>query len=440
MISKTIRRARLQFKHRLQMNELLVAILFAIVLALLAWGMFKPRRVYEFPFHIGAVTFAFILVQVPGLVNDHFVPDAALTKTIVFLIICLAMCWLGWSRNALPLGFFRITFGERGLLVAASVLSLVGAYFFYALSRLPGDVTIAVQMTGVPVIYVFFSRLLVYGLVISVLCMIHRFSWPALAIVAFDLAFFLDRIIAGGRRADTAELIMIFALSLWFYHRKAIPRGLALGGIVLGTLLMNSFGDYRAITKENDGPAWSQISKIDIVANTQNVFLSGGEEFRNAIQRVSYADETMEFDYGLAHWNAMVFSFVPAQLLGDRFKQRLMITLPVLARDYNPVLGTTETGLADAFQSFWYLGALKFFLLAYVMRRILASAEAGEFAGQFTYILSVVPAMHAISHRTDWVLMIWVHMLMFALPALAFAIIPGQRGAHPPGAVTHSVQ
>lgn len=54
------------------------------------------------------------------------------------------------------------------------------------------------------------------------------------------------------------------------------------------------------------------------------------------------------------------------------------------------------------------------------------TANTGEFAAQFTYLLSIVPSMHAISHQTDWVLMVWVHMLMFAAPALAFAVIPAR--------------
>ncbi len=405
------------------MNELLMVILVAVVLALLGWGMTQKQRIYEFPFHIGAVTFAFLLVQIPGLSQDHFVREEDFTKTMVFLIICLVMCWLGWTPNARPLPFFRISFSEGRLLVAAALLSLIGAYFFHALSRLPADATVGVQMTGAPVIYVFFSRLLVYGLVISVLCLAHRFSWPAFCIMTFDLVLFLDRIIVGGRRAETAELLMIFLLSCWFYHRKAIPRWLALGGVVFGTLIMNSFGDYRVITKEHNGPVWEEVVKIDVMANTEMILSRGGEEFRNAIRIIGHVNETMQFDYGMAHWNMLVFSFVPAQLLGQDFKARLMFDVPGLARDYNPVVGTTETGLADAFRSFWYLGAIKFFLLAYVMRRIFASAEAGEFAGQFTYILSVVPAMHAISHKTDWALMLWVHILLFAVPLLAFTVI-----------------
>ncbi|WP_244529359.1 hypothetical protein [Rhizobium sp. NFR03] len=405
----------------------MTGLLFLVVFALLAWGMTKESRIYEFPFQIGAVTFAFILVQVPGLAHDYFVPDAAFIKTVAFMILCLSMCWLGWTRSAKPFALLEWTFSETRLLFAAMCFSVIGAYFYFALSRLPSELTIAVQMTGIPVIFVFFSRLLVYGLAISVLCLVRRFSLAALAVVTFDVAFIADRIVRGGSRADTVELFMIFALAWWFYRGRAIPRSLALCGLVFGTLLMNSVGEYRAISKSDSGLTWQDITEIDLVGNTSAVLSRGGDEFRNAINRVSYTNETMQFDYGLSHWNNIIFSFVPAQLLGTKFKADLMIPLPSVAKDYNPILGTTETGLADAFQSFWYFGAIKFFLLAYILRRIFASADSGEFAGQFVYVLSVVPAMHAISHKTDWILMVWVHMALFAVPILAFTLLPSRH-------------
>lgn len=414
------------------MNSALVITLAIAVSMLLIWGMMRPERVYEFPFLTGVITVSFILPQVPGLANDHFLQEGAFARTIIFLLICLFMCWFGWSSKAKPFVFFRIDFSETRLLVVACLLSLIGAYFYYKLSRLPGDLTIAVQMTGVPVIFIFFSRLLSYGLTISALCLARRFSWPAFAIICFDLVFYLDRIIVTGKRAESVELLAIFALAYWFYGGRVIPRTLVLGGVVLGTLLMNSMGDYRAITQANSQPVWEEIKQIDVVGNLSKVLEDGGDEMHNAIMRIGNTDATMEFDYGKFHWNRLVFNFVPAQLLGNDFKQQFMLPMPEAARDYDPILGTTETGLADAFQSFWYFGALKFLLLSYLVRRIWVSANAGEFSAQFVYLLSIVPSMHAISHQTDWVLMVWVHMAMFAAPALAFAVVSKASGRRSP--------
>lgn len=410
------------------MSTLLVFCLLASTLLLLGWGMLRPERIYEFPFLTGVITFSFILPQVPGLATESFLPAGAFARTAVFMMLCLLMCWWGWTGKAKPLSWFRIDFDEGRLLLVAAVLSVAGAYFYFKLSRLPGELTIAVQMTGVPVMYIFFSRLLSYGLAIAVLCIVRRFSWWSLIILAFDLVFYLDRIVVTGKRAEAIELIMIFALAWWFYRRHAIPRTLVITAIFLGTLSMNSMGDYRAITKANSAPVWEDIRRIDVIGNLSIVLRDGGDEMRNAILRINNTATTLQFDYGKFHWNRLIFNFVPAQLVGGNVKQSFMLPVPTMARDYDPIVGTTETGMADAFQSFWYLGAFKFFILAYLIRRIWVTANQGEFSAQFTYVLSIIPSMHAISHQTDWVLMVWVHMLMFAAPALFFAVIPARSG------------
>lgn len=122
-----------------------------------------------------------------------------------------------------------------------------------------------------------------------------------------------------------------------------------------------------------------------------------------------------------------MFNYVPSQLVGETVKRSLMLKTPAMARDYNALTGTTETGMADAFQSFWYFGALKFFLVGYLLARLWASAKEGQAAGQLVYMLSVVPAMHVVSHQTDWVVMAWVHMVLFLVPSLALAVVSGRR-------------
>jgi hypothetical protein len=406
------------------MNWFLTSCLLAMVLFLLGWGMVGRERLFQFPFLVGVMTFSFILPQVPGLADDHFLPKGGFERTIAFSILCLFMCWLGWAVKARPFAFFRVTFDEFRLLLVAAGLSATGAFFYYQLSRLPGDMTIAVQMSGISVMYLFFGRFLTYGLAIAALCMARRFSLFALVIICFDLFFYVDRIIVTGKRAEAVELLAIFALAYWFYRGWLLPRSIVLGAVVLGTLLMNSMGDYRAITQAYDRPIWEDVMRIDVVGNARQVLEQGGPEMRNAILRMQSSQTQMEFDFGRFHWNRLVFNFVPAQLFGADFKDSFMLTLPKLDRGYDPILGTTETGMADAFASFWYFGALKFLLLSYLIHRIWVSAIMGDFLPQIFYMLSIVPAMHAISHQTDWVLIVWVHMILFLLPLLMFAIVP----------------
>lgn len=401
------------------MNISLTWIFVGLVGWLLAGGLlFKANRMYQFPFLAGVMTFGFLLPQIPALMHDPFLPSGAYARTMLMGILSLSMLAVGWRMTRRPIGVLGVSFSERRLMWAAVLLSAFGAVFYFLLSRLPGDVSIGMQMTGMPVVYLFFAQLMPYGLAIALLCFARRPSWLALAIIIFDLVFYLDRILVTGKRAEAIQLLLMILLPFWFYRRLVVPRVLMALGILAGTFLMTSMGDYRQITRAASGFVLDDIMQIDYAANFNETLARGGLEMRNAVQRIDEIDRRLEFDYGKFHWNRVIFTFVPAQLVGSKLKEALQFDTPKPSRDYNPLTGTTETGLVDAFASFWYFGAFKFLLLAWIMRRLWETAMAGEMLGQLIYMLSIVPAMHAISHQTDWVIPVWIHMAIFLIPVL----------------------
>jgi hypothetical protein len=77
--------------------------------------------------------------------------------------------------------------------------------------------------------------------------------------------------------------------------------------------------------------------------------------------------------------------------------------------------------MADAFGSFWYLGASKFFIIAYLLSRCYRAAVAGNTVYRLLYMLTLTPAMLTITHHTQWVLSTWVHMAILLLPFLVLA-------------------
>jgi hypothetical protein len=387
----------------------------------------RPEGAYYYPFLAGATFLGFILPQLPAFADDPFFPAGAVARTTAFAILCVAGCALGWylPHRRAPT---RVPwhFDENRLLVVAAALSLIGAYFFMKINALPYEIKFSVY-TGLPVVYIFFSRLLTYGFAIALICCARRVSWPAITILAFDIFFYLDRILVHGRRAEAADFVLLVALAIWFQRRRAAPRILSLVFILGAALTLNSTGDYRSVTTARDSSPWSALLQIDVASNFEDLIAHGGNEVRNAINRMETVRRSEAFDFGLGHWNATVFNYVPAQLLGSAFKDGLTIPLEgQIARDYAPHPGTTETGLSDAFASFSYLGALKFFLLAYLMRRLYDAAMAGSTLCQLVYALSLTPAMHAVTHHTQWPVSAWIHMAMFLVPALALARIRDQ--------------
>src|SRR5262249_37818220 len=147
-------------------------------------------------------------------------------------------------------------------------------------------------------------------------------------------------------------------------------------------------------------------------------------ELRNAVFNIAAVKRSMKFDLGIFHWNSLVFAYVPRQIVGRDLKESLYLPQwdPALEEYfYHPMVGSTWTGLSDAFQSFWYFGVLKFFLIAFVLQKLWLAAQDGNLTAQLLYMLMPVWALEAITHTTQYFLNPWVHMAAFLLPALLLA-------------------
>jgi hypothetical protein len=411
------------------MNWLLLAILLILSVGLIAAGLTRPGKIYEYPFLAGTTFLGFVVPQLPAYADDPFLPAGAFARAVLFTTLCAAAIGAGWAAGNRPMRMFSWRFDERRLLRVAALLVIAGAFFYFKINRLPKWVQEESQWTGIISVYAFFSRLLFYGWVIAVLCYVRRPAPFALAIVVLGTGLIFDRIFIGGRRQVFVEFALTISIALWFQRRIAIPRAIGLAAALLGGLALSSTGNYRAISTSEDAK-WSGVSKIDVVDNFIHELQIGGVEMLNCILRVNFADRTQNFDFGAFHWNILVFNFIPAQFVGRDFKESLVIPLAV-DRNYDPAVGSTETGMANAFASFWYFGAVEFFLIAFALGRIYRAGMAGSTAAQILYALSAATSMMEITHHTQWILSDWAEAGVFLLPLLALARV---RGAHLPRA------
>jgi hypothetical protein len=404
---------------------------------LLLQGMLRRGAIYEYPFLAGATFASFALPQLIGLSHDSFLPAGALEATLIMASLSALMCWLG-AAMARPSAHARYwVYDERRLLIGSVVLSLLGAYFYHALSQLPPEMLSNTQWTGLPVAYLFFARMLTYGFAVATLLFARSGSRQALLLALFGASFYFDRIVISGRRGETVEFCTIILMAWWFQRNRCLPRPVMLLGIVLGSLFINSIVDYRNATmtedeyatkKEGNGPRWDHISdqvfSVDFIGNLERLAEHSGPELTNAAYTIAAVNRRMEFDLGIYHWNQLIFSYVPAQIVGADLKNALYLPESTPAYEeyfYVPLVGSTETGLSDAFRSFWYFGCLKFFLIAFVMQKLWLAARAGSITAELLYMLLPAWAMEAITHTTHYFVIPWVHISMFLLPALFFA-------------------
>jgi hypothetical protein len=408
---------------------LLYILLVLLVMALWAEGMRNVARMYQFPFGAAAVFGGFIVPPLLGLLRAGGLPLWAVERFLFMCLLCLLMCWLGdaCARKPPPHGFApRVYDGQRWLL-AATLLVVAGGVAYLKnrfLFQMEFDIS-----TGLIVAISFFVVLLRYGFIMSVLYFLHTGSRYALLLTGMAALYYLDRIVLFGRRLETIELLFVLTGSVWLVERKAAPRVIVMGGIVLMTLLLFSAGAYRGIAVSRTGERdWSRLRELNVIREFANVNYEGSSETLSGIYLMAATAADKAFDFGLVHWNLFVFNYVPAQLVGADAKESLYLALPEAAgiaeRKYGftPSNGTTVTGMVDCYSSFWYLGCLKFFVIAYVMQRLYRHALHGGVVAQAVYLFMMTNALHAITHRTQWFVSPWVHMLFCWAPFFYISI------------------
>lgn len=405
------------------MIEILLFFLGILCLLIMFVELSKKDGIYQFPFWAAGTFAGFVLIQLMGLaVNADRLPPGALEKTILMAILCLLMVSWGAYLGDKPFRIMSWRFSQSRLLKTSFVLSLVGAIFFFQISRLPEELTSASQSSGIFVAYRFFEQAMMYGMAIAILLYMTTSSRIALAIFLFDLLFYLDRIFIAARRGETAELIVIVVLAFWFGRKQIVPRICAVFVLVLGVLFIYSTGEYRE--KSDKVGFINAIQDIAFKDNLHRVIEGDGSELINTVYEIEAVDRLSNFDLGAFQWNKLVFNYVPAQMFGSDFKRSLMITegnFSYTVFGHQSSTGSTSTGMADAFRSFWFFGAFLFFLIAYILARIYKSSISGYLSMQLVYMLMFVNSLHTITHNTNWFVSPWVHIVLFLTPALLYA-------------------
>ena len=421
------------------MATTLYLILILLCVAIIIGGMREPARIYQFPFAAAAVFLGFIVPQLFGLLKSENLPILALERYIFMCILCLLMCWLGdfvvqrrGNRNIRP-----TLYDPTRWLAAATFLMLVGGIAFLKNRSLFRE---GFEMkTGITVAVNFFVTLLRYGFIMALIHFLRSNSKYALVLVLLAGLFYLDRIVFLGRRRDAVEFAFILAGSAWFVLYYSVPRPVVIGGLVLATLCLFSVGDYRSVVVSRTGERdWAKLQDLDLEQNFRKTTSKGSSETVAGIYLMAACstEQALTLNFGANHWNGLVFNYIPAQVFGTTFKQSFYLPVPnvgeIALRRYGYIMsrGSTMTGMVDCFASFWYLGCLKFFVIAYIMSRLYRRATDGKLIAQSVYLFMMAYALHAITHSTTWFVSPWVHILIFWIPLMFYA---GRRSStiHP---------
>jgi len=412
-------------------------LLFAITAFLIFWGATRVDRIYQLPFLAGAISTGFILPQAVGLTYYVIIPEDAVIRVLLMAALCSLMIFAGYVWPKRPLQIADWKFDGQRLIQVSFVLTTVGACFWIMIWQMPREAK-GMQWSGTPVAYLFFARMFEYGFAIAALTFAHTKSRKALIIATIGALIYLQRVLFAAQREDAAEFFFVVVLAAWFGRRRAIPRWIMLTVFVAGLLIVNfNIGQIRALSR--DGLTIEDLNQIEwnveleyvLSGKDEFIIQSGGGELEAAAYYMDAVEQSSSYDFGVYHWNQLVFNYIPAQLLGDSFKQSFYIQSglqaieanadPFLQYRYDKRTGLTTTGFTDSFNSFWYFGCLKFFIVAFIMSKIYRAAQRGHYVAQILCMTLTVPAMHIVTHSTHWFFKFWPHMILFLVPALIFA-------------------
>jgi hypothetical protein len=305
------------------------------------------------------------------------------------------------------------------------VLVLVGYYFTYKFGTLPED-DITSSLTGIGTIYLFFGGLVYPGFAICFYCALKSrslFAW-AMSVIAAWVP--LQAAVFYGRREPTALFFISLGMSLFFLKGKQAPRLVVIAVVIGAMLIIPAVGEYRKTAAQDPLEAWKQLN---VVQQFNEYFdVNAVSEVKNAAVLIAATRESGAYQWGAGYWNRLVFRFVPAQFLGESFKNSLMIggeqrDLGDFVEDelgYRIPPGSTVTGLGDSFNQFDYFGCLIFAAMAYLFKNLWAAAkQPNGTVAQILYIQTTTSAMRALTHETIDFLPGFIYSALFiALVAL----------------------
>lgn len=389
------------------MAEMLLLIFLLICFSLLGTILLVPRRLYEYPYFMAVGFAVFILPQLISLsLNTRTVPPGAYETLLFMSSLCLGMCWLGYRVRPNKWFFEKLIFtlNPQRFFLAGAFCVGISFIFYYLISDLTEQETGGSQWTGVVTIYHFFSQLIYLGFSI---CFFSALRQPKPAYVFMSCLAALPPLrdaLVYGRREPTVLFLVIIGMGLLFWRQWVPPRWSIITFALASLIAINTITPIR-IALQEDNP-WQAVRKIDFIQE----FKSGVEdghayELRNAAFLIYATQITNQYQLGSVYWDQMVKRFVPAQWFGHRFKEALQFNInranAKLVFGYDAPVGTTFTGIADAFVQFGYLGCFFFAFLGWFFKNLwVVATYTRNPAVQICYVVAAISALRSVTHET----------------------------------------
>jgi hypothetical protein len=403
----------------------------AIVLSMFAVAIDKPQRMLEYPYFMAVVFGGFIgvqgavLVRFPGSASDEWIAKALFTACL-----CLVMCAAGYrtrgSRTLIKIVGAELR-PER--LFRGGVVLLGISYVFIILTSATSiEERARSQWTGKLTIYAFFAQLAypAFGICLQTALRYRtRAAWVATIASAVPAVL---AVMLAGRREPAITLIFTIAFMFFLFRQMRLSRVLTIFVILAATICIPLAGEYRTLV---DNGGIRAVAEFNPVAGFLNYTDDASIlELRNAALLMEAVEKSGRYRLGMGYWDNVVFRFVPAQILGKDFKDKLMfepsgeeMVNRFESVGYTAPVGSTITGIADSFTEFGYFGCLIFAVMGSVLKSIWLSLYRcnGNSLAPVVYTQISVAAMISVTHQTYNFAPTLIYYALFLTPVALYA-------------------
>lgn len=410
----------------------LLVMMIGWLLLKVAW---KPALIFEYPYFVASTLAVFILPQVFSLLRfPGRISLGAVEDVMLMTCLCLLAAIVGYKMSPSLTVLRRMAVPvDEGRLFHVGLVFLGVAYVFsYLLATTEVQQTEKTGLTGIATIYLFFITLMFPGFAICLMLLLQRFTTPRLlATVAGGIVPLINVIAV--RREPTVMLGLTIVLGIYFARRRP-PSRLVIFGALFGAMLMiPATGAYRSMLKHG---TMGEARQFDLIGNFKDyIDQESILELRNGAAVIEATQRFSTYDFGAGYWNQIVFRFIPAQIVGLKRKNALLIGTTVekmqtgvTALGYEISVGSTVTGMGDAFQHFGWFGCLFFTLLGLFFRSIwTACLVPHALFAQLLYILICTSAMRAVTHQTVDFLPGFIYQSVFLGLGMLYAARPASH-------------
>ncbi|MEL6687515.1 MAG: hypothetical protein AAFP97_07820, partial [Pseudomonadota bacterium] len=255
--------------------------------------------------------------------------------------------------------------------------------------------------TGRITIIYFFQNVKMLSLFLSVCLVLKRPKSFYIGLFVANFLIYFPSLTIYFRRRAFLEFFFALALAFFFVRNKTFPRFIVVSGVLVASIGVFAIGSLRSVAYDKDlnrytMPSFSELTEIDFMAYAPFISDVPSPEVRTGTVLVEVSNSETELSYGRQSWNRLVFQFIPAQIFGAAFKRSLSFEGVSPERlinkgGYQTGLGSTNTGIAEAFMEFSYLGCLFFGLFGWLMGLAWRYMSAGFVMGGAFYIIGIIP-------------------------------------------------